>query len=66
MMASAHATALRNAKAAVIPIADAPSRKPRAPVAQKTKAARFKAARAKARSHVRARSKTGTKRRAKG
>lgn len=65
LMASAHAAALRNAKAAVIPIENAPSRKPRAPVAPKTKAARFKAARAKARSQARGRSKTGAQRRAK-
>ena len=62
MMASVRAAALRNAKSAA-PDAQPPKR--RAPAAPKTKAARFKAARAKARSQVRARSKSATKRRAK-
>jgi len=61
MLASAHAAALRaNApKVAVIPTADAPVPKARAPVRQASKAARFKATRAKVRS------KANGKRRAK-
>ena len=61
MFASAHAAAVRaNApKVAVIPTADAPPRKAQAPVRQASKAARFKATRAKLRS------KANAKRRAK-
>jgi hypothetical protein len=59
MLASAHAAALRTAKAAAIPAADGPRRKAQARVRQASKAARFKATRAKLRS------KTNGKRRAK-
>jgi hypothetical protein len=59
MLASAHAAAVRNAKVAVIPVADGPPRKAKAPVRQASKAARFKATRAKLRS------KANAKRRAK-
>jgi hypothetical protein len=60
MLASAYAAALRNAKADALPAADVP-RKAKAParVRQASKAARFKATRAKLRS------KTNAKRRAK-
>jgi hypothetical protein len=54
MLASAHAAALRSAKVAVIPAADGPPRKAKAAVRQASKAARFKATRAKLRSKVNA------------
>jgi hypothetical protein len=56
MLSSAHAAAVRaNApKVAVIPTADAPPRKAQAPVRQASKAARFKATRAKVRSKAKA------------
>jgi hypothetical protein len=60
MLASARAAALRNAKVAVIPTADQPPpRKAKTPVRQASKAAHFKATRAKLRS------KANAKRRAK-
>jgi hypothetical protein len=54
MLASAHAAALRNAKVAAIPAADGPPRKAKAAVRQASKAARFKATRAKLRSKANA------------
>lgn len=59
MLASAHAVALRNAKAASIPAANGQPRKAKAAVRQASKAAHFKATRAKLRS------KANGKRRAK-
>ena len=58
MLATAYAAALRNAKADAIPAAEVP-RKAKAPARQASKAARFKATRAKLRS------KANAKRRAK-
>jgi hypothetical protein len=56
MLASAHTAALRNAKVAAIPAADArPPRKAQAVVRHASKAARFKATRAKLRSKANAR-----------
>ncbi len=53
MLATAYAAALRNAKADAIPAAEVP-RKTKAPARQASKAARFKATRAKLRSKVNA------------
>jgi hypothetical protein len=54
MLASAHAVALRNAKVAAIPAADGPPRKAKAAIRHASKAARFKATRAKLRSKAHA------------
>ena len=52
MLATAHAAALRNAKAGPIADASAPPRKAKATIRQPSKAATFKAKRAKLRSKV--------------
>ena len=63
MLASAYAAALRNAKADAIPAAESP-RKAKAParVRQASKAARFKATRAKLRSKAKGNAKRRTRR----
>ena len=58
MLASAHAVALRNAKAAAMPVADKPPRKAKAATRHaSTKAARFKATRSKLRSKANGKSR---------
>lgn len=54
MLASAHAVALRNSKIAAMPVFDRPPRKAQAVVRHASKAARFKATRAKLRSKANA------------